>query len=57
MASGHFCRPSPRKSGFDFIAASTPGQKDLARQLMEEMTALGLSDVHMSPAEYAGTWS
>ena len=35
------------------VRPSTPGQLDLARLLMEEMTALGLSDVHMSPADGA----
>lgn len=33
------------------VRPSTPGQLDLARLLMEEMTAMGLSDVHMSPAD------
>ena len=49
----HYITVETTSSETSGVRPSTPGQKDLARALMEEMTALGLSAVHMSPADGA----
>ena len=49
----HYITVETTSSETSGVRPSTPGQKDLARALMEEMTVLGLSAVHMSPADGA----